>query len=146
MASDELCWMTAADLAAAIARRKVSPVEAVDAVLDRIDKTKVLNAYVTVDGEGARQAARTAERALTKRSARLGPLHGVPVSGEDPIWAKGMRTAVGPPLHPGNVPGEDAAVGGRLRAAGGILIGKTNTPTLGWVGITDNLLFGVTRN
>jgi aspartyl-tRNA(Asn)/glutamyl-tRNA(Gln) amidotransferase subunit A len=146
MASDELCWMTAADLAAAIARRKVSPVEAVDAVLDRIDKTKVLNAYVTVDGEGARQAARAAERALTKRSARLGPLHGVPFSVKDLIWTKGMRTTFGTPLYRDNVPAEDAPVVARLKAAGGILIGKTNTPTLGWVGITDNLLFGVTRN
>jgi Asp-tRNA(Asn)/Glu-tRNA(Gln) amidotransferase A subunit family amidase len=146
MASEELCWMTAADLAAAIARRKVSPVEAVDAVLDRIDKTKVLNAYVTVDGEGARQAARAAERALTKRSARLGPLHGVPFSVKDLIWTKGMRTTFGTPLYRDNVPAEDAPVVARLKAAGGILIGKTNTPTLGWVGITDNLLFGVTRN
>ncbi len=146
MASDELCWMPAADLAAAIARKKVSPVEAVDAVLGRIDKTKVLNAYVTVDGEGARQAARAAERALTRRSARPGPLHGVPFSVKDLVWTKGMRTTFGTPLYRDNVPAEDAPVVARLKAAGGILIGKTNTPTLGWIGITDNLLFGVTRN
>ena len=146
MASDELCWMPAADLAAAIARKKVSPVEAVDAVLGRIDKTKVLNAYVTVDGDGARQAARAAERALTRRSARLGPLHGVPFSVKDLVWTKGMRTTFGTPLYRDNVPAEDAPVVARLKAAGGILIGKTNTPTLGWVGVTDNLLFGVTRN
>jgi aspartyl-tRNA(Asn)/glutamyl-tRNA(Gln) amidotransferase subunit A len=146
MASDELCWMPAADLAAAIARKKVSPVEVVDAVLGRIDKTKVLNAYVTVDAEGARQAARAAERTLTKRSARPGPLHGVPFSVKDLIWTKGMRTTFGTPLYRDNVPAEDAPVVARLKAAGGILIGKTNTPTLGWIGITDNLLFGVTRN
>jgi len=144
--SDELCWMTAADLARAIAKKKVSPVEVVDAVLARIDKLSALNAYVTLDAEGARKAARAAERALTKRSATLGPLHGVPFSVKDLVITKGIRTTFGTPLYRDNVPAEDAPIVERLKAAGGIMLGKTNTPTLGWVGITDNLVFGLTRN
>ncbi len=146
MTSEELCWMPAAALAAAIRRRRVSPVEAVEAVLERIERAKVLNAYVTVDAEGARAAARAAERAVTRRSARLGPLHGVPFSVKDLIATRGVRTTFGTPLYRDHVPAEDAPSVARLKAAGAILIGKTNTPTLGWVGVTDNLLFGPTRN
>jgi Asp-tRNA(Asn)/Glu-tRNA(Gln) amidotransferase A subunit family amidase len=144
--SDELCWMTAADLARAIVKKRVSPIEVVEAVLARIDKLSTLNAYVTLDADGARKAAKAAERALTKRSARLGPLHGVPFSVKDLVVTKGIRTTFGTPLYRDNVPGEDAPIVERLKAAGGIMIGKTNTPTFGWVGITDNLVFGVTRN
>jgi Asp-tRNA(Asn)/Glu-tRNA(Gln) amidotransferase A subunit family amidase len=144
--SDELCWMTATDLARAIAKKKVSPVEVVDAVLARIEKLSNLNAYVTLDAAGARKAAKTAERALTTRSAKLGPLHGVPFSVKDLVITKGIRTTFGTPLYRDHVPTEDAPIVERLKAAGGILLGKTNTPTFGWVGVTDNLVFGVTRN
>ena len=146
MNGDVLCWMSAADLAAAIRKKKVSPVEVVDAVLARIQDVKDLNAYVTVDTEGARRAAREAERALTTRGAKLGPLHGVPFSVKDLILTRGLRTTFGTPLYRDHVPSEDAPIVLRMKAAGAILIGKTNTPTFGWIGITDNLLFGVTRN
>jgi len=146
MNGDVLCWMSAADLAAAIRKKKVSPVEVVDAVLARIQDVKDLNAYVTVDTEGARRAAREAERALTTRGAKLGPLHGVPFSVKDLILTRGLRTTFGTPLYRHHVPAEDAPIVLRMKAAGAVLIGKTNTPTFGWIGITDNLLFGVTRN
>jgi aspartyl-tRNA(Asn)/glutamyl-tRNA(Gln) amidotransferase subunit A len=145
-ASDDLCWMSASDLAAAIRRRKVSPVAVVDAVLGRIDALKQLNAYVTVDADGARKAARAAERAMMKRGAKLGPLHGVPFSVKDLIATQGLRTTYGTPLYRDHVPTEDAPSVARMKQAGAILIGKTNTPTLGWVGVTDNLLVGATRN
>ena len=146
MNRDTLCWMSAADLAAAIRKKKVSPVEVVEAVLTRIQDLKDLNAYVTVDAEGARRAAREAERALMTRGASLGPLHGVPFSVKDLVLTKGLRTTFGTPLYRDHVPSEDAPIVLRMKAAGAILIGKTNTPTFGWIGITDNLLFGVTRN
>jgi aspartyl-tRNA(Asn)/glutamyl-tRNA(Gln) amidotransferase subunit A len=73
-------------------------------------------------------------------------LHGVPFSVKDLILTSGVRTTFGTPLYRDNVPTEDAPTVARLKAAGAILIGKTNTPTFCWVGITDNLLFGVTRN
>ncbi len=146
MANDELCWMPAADLAAGIAKRKISPVEVVDAVLGRIERRAALNAYVTVEADSARRAARAAERAVMKKRATLGPLHGVPFSVKDLVITKGVRTTFGTPLYRDNVPGEDAPMVERLKAAGAIMIGKTNTPTFGWIGATHNLLFGITRN
>jgi len=146
MNDSDLCWMSASDLAAAIAKKKVSPVEAVDAVLSRIDTLKQLNAYVTLDADRARQSAKAAERSVMRRGARLGALHGVPFSVKDLIITKDVRTTFGTPIYRDNVPTEDAPSVERLKAAGAIMIGKTNTPTLGWVGVTDNLLFGATRN
>jgi len=146
MANDELCWMSAADLAAAISRKKISPVDVVDAVLARIEKLERLNAYVTVVADGARKAAKAAERAVMKKGARLGPLHGVPFSVKDLVITNGVRTTFGTPLYKDHVPTEDAPMVERLKAAGAIMIGKTNTPTFGWIGATHNLLFGATRN
>ena len=81
MTSDELCWLSATDLAALIRRRKVSPVEVVEGVLDRIERLNPqVNAYVTVTADQARRAARAAERALGHRRPEVGPLHGVPFS------------------------------------------------------------------
>jgi len=77
---------------------------------------------------------------------RLGPLHGVPFGVKDLVITKGVRTTFGTPLYRDNVPTEDAPSVARMKAAGGIMIGKTNTPTFGWVGVTDNLIFGLTRN
>src|SRR5262245_29072796 len=129
MASDELCWLSATDLAPQIRRRKVSPVEVVDAVLERIERLNPqVNAYVTVTAEGARREARAAERAVTRRGATLGPLHGVPFSVKDLVITGGVRTTFGTRLFADNVPTEDAPMVARLKAAGAILVGKTNTP------------------
>ncbi|MBI2206175.1 MAG: amidase [Candidatus Rokubacteria bacterium] len=147
MASHDLCWLSAAELAALIRRKKVSPVEVVDAVLDRIEKVDpALNAYCTLTAEQARADAKAAERVLGRRSAKPGPLHGVPFSVKDLVITKGVRTTFGTPLYRDNVPTEDAPMVARMKAAGAIMLGKTNTPTLGWIGATHNLLFGATRN
>jgi aspartyl-tRNA(Asn)/glutamyl-tRNA(Gln) amidotransferase subunit A len=139
--------MPATELAALIRKKKVSPVEVVDAVLDRIERINPkLNAFVTLTGDQARRDAKAAERALGKGGARLGPLHGVPFSVKDLVITKGVRTTFGTPLYRDNVPAEDAPMVERLKAAGAILLGKTNTPTFGWIGATHNLLFGPTRN
>ena len=147
LAGDDLCWTPATELAALIRKKKVSPVEVVDAVLARIDALNArLNAYVVVLGDEARRQAKAAERALTRRSATLGPLHGVPYSVKDLVITKGVRTTFGTPLMRDNVPTEDAPMVARMTAAGGIMLGKTNTPTFGWIGATHNLVYGVTRN
>src|ERR1043166_6146600 len=146
MANDDLRFLPAADLAAAIARRKISPVDAVKTVLDAIDETKTLNAWVTVDADAALKAARAAERAAMRRGAGPGAPHGVPFGVKDLVITRGVRTTFGTPLYRDNVPTEDAPSVARMKAAGGIMIGKTNTPTFGWVGVTDNLIFGLTRN
>ncbi len=147
MADERLCWMPATELAALIRRRKVSPVEVVDAVLDRIERINPrLNAFVTLTDEQARRDAKAAERALTKKRAELGPLHGVPFSVKDLVITKGVRTTFGTPLYRDHVPTEDAPMVERMKRAGAIMLGKTNTPTFGWIGATHNLLFGPTRN
>jgi aspartyl-tRNA(Asn)/glutamyl-tRNA(Gln) amidotransferase subunit A len=147
MAADELCWLPATELAAAIRKKRVSPVEAVDAVLARIEAVNPrLNAYCTVTADLARKAARAAERALGRKRPDLGPLHGVPFSVKDLVLTRGVRTTFGTPLYRDHVPAEDAPLVARLRAAGGILVGKTNTPAFGWLGVTHNLVFGATRN
>jgi Asp-tRNA(Asn)/Glu-tRNA(Gln) amidotransferase A subunit family amidase len=147
MSDERLCWTPATELAALIRKKKVSPVEVLDAVLDRIERLNPkLNAFVTLTAEQARREAKAAERALAKKGARLGPLHGVPFSVKDLVITKGVRTTFGTPLYRDNVPSEDAPMVERLKAAGAILLGKTNTPTFGWIGATHNLLFGPTRN
>jgi Asp-tRNA(Asn)/Glu-tRNA(Gln) amidotransferase A subunit family amidase len=147
MSREELTWLPAADVAALVRKKKVSPVEVVDAVLERIDKLNPrLNAYCTVTAEQARADARSAERVLARRSATPGPLHGVPFSVKDLVITKGVRTTFGTPLYRDNVPAEDAPMVERMKAAGGIMVGKTNTPTFGWIGATHNLVFGATRN
>jgi aspartyl-tRNA(Asn)/glutamyl-tRNA(Gln) amidotransferase subunit A len=145
--AQELCWMPATELAAMIRRKKVSPVEVVDAVLARIEQVNpALNAFVLLTADAARKEARAAERAVGRKGAALGPLHGVPFSVKDLVITKGVTTTFGTPLHRDNVPAEDAPIVARLRAAGAIMLGKTNTPTFGWIGATHNLLFGPTRN
>ncbi|MGH7277156.1 MAG: amidase, partial [Candidatus Rokuibacteriota bacterium] len=147
MPASSLCWIPATELAALIRKKKVSPVEAIDAALARIDKLNPrLNAYVLVTAEAARAAAKAAERALMTKGARLGPLHGVPFSVKDLVVTRGVRTTFGTPIYRDNVPAEDAPMVARMKAAGGIMLGKTNTPTFGWLGATHNLLFGATRN
>ena len=147
MADLRLAWLPATELAAMIGKRKVSPVDVVDAALDRIEKLNPrLNAFVTVTDTAARREAKAAERALGKRSARLGPLHGVPFSVKDLVNTRGVRTTFGTPFYRDNVPAEDAPMVERMKAAGAIMLGKTNTPTFGWIGATHNLVFGITRN
>ena len=136
----------AARLAEAIARRAVSPVEAVDAVLDRIASLDGrLNAFATVTADLARAAARRAEQAVT-RGAPLGRLHGVPFSVKDTLDTAGVRTTLGALRFADRVPKEDALVVARLHAAGAILVGKTTTPEFAHKGVTDSALFGATRN
>src|SRR5262249_56926297 len=112
-----LALVCAADRAGALARRKISPVDAVQAVLDAIDATKTLNAWVTVDADAALKPARAAERAAMRRGARLGPLHGVPFGVKDLVITKGVRTTFGTPLYRDNVPIEDAPAVARRKAA-----------------------------
>jgi aspartyl-tRNA(Asn)/glutamyl-tRNA(Gln) amidotransferase subunit A len=145
--SDDLCWLPASELAPAIKRRKLSPVELMKAVLARIERLNPrLNAFVTLTADQAMKDARAAERLVMKKGARLGPLHGVPFSTKDLVITKGIRTTFGTRLFADNVPTEDAPMVERLRAAGAIQLGKTNTPMMGWIGATHNLLFGITRN
>src|SRR5436190_5720268 len=144
--TDDLAFTSAAELAALIARRAVSPVEVVDGVLARIEKTQpVLNAFITVCAEDARAAARGAEAAIMRR-APLGPLHGVPFAVKDLVNTAGVRTTFGSVALAGNVPAADSPAVARLKQAGAILVGKTTTPEFGHKCFTEAPLFGRTAN
>jgi len=141
----ELCYMPAIEMAEAIKKREIFCIEVVDTILERIEKINPkINAYCTVLTE-ARKAAEEADKAV-KQEKRLGPLHGVPVSIKDLIFTKGIRTTFGSKIFEHFIPKEDAICVQRLKAAGAIILGKTNTCEFGYKGVTDNLLFGVTRN
>jgi amidase len=147
MNEDEGCFAQASELVSLYRRRKVSPLEVVRAVLGRIEKVNpTLNAYCTVATEQAVAAARRATAALGKKGAKLGALHGVPVSIKDLTPTKGIRTTFGSKIYEHNVPEADALVVERLKAAGAIVIGKTNTPEFGAGANTFNAVFGATRN
>ena len=146
-ADHELCFLPATELARLYRARKVSPLEVMQAVLARIDVVNpVVNAYVTVTRESALAAARRATRALGRKGTALPPLHGVPVSIKDLFSTKGIRTTWGSVIYQDHVPDEDDLVVQRLKAAGAIVVGKTNTPEFGAGGNTFNAVFGATRN
>jgi len=145
--SRDLCFTPATELARLYRARKASPLEVMRAVLERLDRINPLvNAVVTLDREAAVRQARRATAALTRRTATVGPLHGIPVGIKDVTPTKGMRTTFGSKLFEDHVPGEDAAVVERLRAAGAIVLGKTNTPEFAFGPNTVNDVFGATRN
>ena len=146
-ADHDLCFLPATELARLDRARKVSPLEVIQAVLARIDAVNpVVNAYVTLARESALAAARRATRALGGRGRALRPPHGVPVSIKDLFSTKGIRTTWGSVIYQDHVPDQDDLVVQRLKAAGAIVVGKTNTPEFGAGGNTFNAVFGATRN
>src|SRR6266540_6319318 len=146
MTPENLCFASAVELAALVREKKVSPVEVTEAFLARIDKLNpTINAYVTLTPELARAAAKRAETAVMAAAA-LGPLHGVPFSVKDLVFTAGVRTTAGSLVYRDFVPDTDSLVVSRLKAAGGIILGKTNTPEFGYKATTENLVFGETRN
>jgi Asp-tRNA(Asn)/Glu-tRNA(Gln) amidotransferase A subunit family amidase len=145
-AQDDLCWLSALELAAQIRAKKISPVEVVDAVLARIERVNpTLNAFCTLTADEARDAAQAAEVSVMT-GEELGPLHGVPVSIKDLLFTRRLLTTGGSRLFADHVPEEDAVSVERLKGAGAIILGKTNTAEFGHKAVTDNPLFGITRN
>jgi amidase len=146
MPDTDLTRKSACELAALIRTRDVSPVEVLDADLAVIERVNPrLNAFVTLAAEQARAAARAAEAAV-QAGAPVGPLHGLPVAIKDVTPTAGIRTTYASPLYRDHVPDEDAEVVRRLKQAGAIVIGKTNTPEFAAGANTVNELFGATRN
>jgi amidase len=146
MATDKIIYGTIADLAAGIREKQFSPVEVVDAHLERIALLQPkLNAFVHLDAESARKQARAAEAAVS-HGAALGSLHGVPVTIKSCIDAAGWPTPAGSLMRKDYVPLEDAPLVARLRAAGAIILGNTNTPEYLMAYETNNSLSGKTCN
>lgn len=143
--SSDLVQLSATELVALIRSREVSPVEVVESFLRRIEEINPsLNAIVTI-ADDAIDRAREAESAFTAGGA-LGPLHGLPVTIKDTINTKGLRTTYGSRLRAEHVPDRDATVVARLKAAGAIILGKTNTPEMAIPYETNNPVFGRTNN
>lgn len=143
---DELTYASATVLAKAIRDKHVSSEEVLNAYLKRVEEVNPkLNAVVQLTADAARQQAREADAALAKGEIK-GPLHGVPFTVKDNIETAGVICTVGTKGRASFVPPQDATIVTRLRAAGAILLGKTNLPELGLAVETDNIVYGRTNN
>jgi amidase len=141
----ELTKLSATKVAALMRAREVSPVEVVEACLRRIERLNPrLNAVVTLAPD-ALERAKEAETAIMRGRA-FGSLQGVPVTIKDTIETKGLKTTSGSLLRAEHVPDEDAPAVARLKAAGAIIIGKTNVPEMAIPYECDNAIFGRTNN
>lgn len=141
------CFETASALARAIRNGRRTSREITEAHLERIAHlNEPINALVVVDREGALKAARAADRGVAKGGAKLGPLHGVPITIKEAFDIAGMRTTSSHPPLKDNVASADATIVARLKAAGAVILGKTNVPELCADFQTNSPLFGATRN
>jgi aspartyl-tRNA(Asn)/glutamyl-tRNA(Gln) amidotransferase subunit A len=143
---DALWKMSGRQVGRMIASRRVKPSEVMGAVLRRIEEVNPkINAFCTLALDSAMAEAREADKKVT-RAKSLGPLFGVPISVEDLIFTKGLRTTFGSRMHEDFIPDRDEVVVERLKAAGAIVIGKTTTCEFGYKSVTDSPLWGITRN
>ena len=142
----ELIYQSATQMAAAIREKRISSTEVVRACLNRIAEVNPrLNAVDQFCDEQAMRDAADADRAI-ERGEKIGPLHGVPFTLKDAIETQGVVCTGGTEGRARYVPAEDAVVVKRLRAAGAILLGKTNCPELGWAWEADNVIYGRANN
>jgi amidase len=143
---DPICYLSATELMARIRRKQISAREVLSAHLAQIERVNPkVNAIVTLVAERAMADAARADD-LQARGQALGVLHGLPVAHKDLVDTAGIRTTRGSPFYRDHVPTRDALIVSRLRAAGAITCGKTNTPELGAGSQTFNSIFGATRN
>ncbi|GLW97333.1 amidase [Microtetraspora sp. NBRC 16547] len=142
----DLHYLTATEMSELLLTKQVSAVELAEAHLRRIGEVNDrVNAIVTLTPDQALDQARRADAALAGGEV-LGPLHGLPVAHKDLVDTAGVRTTYGSRLFADHVPDADDLLVRRVRAAGGVMIGKTNTPEFGTGSHTVNEVFGVTRN
>ena len=144
--SSELCYLSAVELASRIRRKDVSAREVLTAHLAQIERVNPrVNAIVTLVTDRAMADAAKADEALA-RGDRVGVLHGLPIAHKDLVDTAGIRTTRGSPFYRDHVPTADATIITRIRGAGAITIGKTNTPEFGAGSQTFNTIFGATKN
>jgi amidase len=143
---NDLTELSATEARCLIGLGELSPTELLEACIRRIETVNPkVNAIVAIDLEQARREAKIAENAVLAGNA-LPPLHGLPIGIKDLNVTKGLRTTWGSKLFENYVPTEDEGLVARLRAAGGIIVGKTNTPEFGSGTATNNFVYGPTRN
>ncbi len=143
---DDLIYESAVKIADRIKKKEVSSLEVVSAYLDRIDSiNSSLNSVVQICSERAINEAKLADKAIEEGNT-IGPLHGVPFTLKDSLDAEGIISSAGTQGRSSFIPEKDATVTSRLRKAGGILLGKTNTPEFTLAAETDNLVYGRSNN
>jgi aspartyl-tRNA(Asn)/glutamyl-tRNA(Gln) amidotransferase subunit A len=145
-ASSDLTALSLSDASELVRRRKVSPVELTRACLARIEQLNpVLNAFITITGDLALAQARAAETDIQRGKWR-GPLHGIPIALKDLFDTEGIKTTAGSAVYKDRVPGQDAEVVRRLKAAGAVLVGKTNMVEFAYGGNATVSYFGTVHN
>jgi aspartyl-tRNA(Asn)/glutamyl-tRNA(Gln) amidotransferase subunit A len=146
MTSEDLCFLPATQLADLIRTKQLSPVEYLQALMERIEVLNPrVNAFAYLSPDRAMDAARVAEAKLMAGDG-IGRLHGVPVTIKDLTITKDMPTQRGSLIHEGNQPTEDAPIVPRLKNEGAIILGKTTTSEFGWKGVSESPLTGITHN
>ncbi len=146
MKKDDIVWMSACDMRDAIKRQDLTSEEATEVIIERIEKINpLINAYCTPTFDLARESAKKADTAV-KKGEKLGLLHGIPTSIKDEVETKGIRSTFGTVIFENYIPEEDDVAVARLKKAGIVMLGKTNTPPFGYAPITHNLIFGATKN
>ncbi|MHA2392541.1 MAG: amidase [Promethearchaeota archaeon] len=146
MNKDDICFMSVWEMKDKITNQELTSQEITEIIIERIEKINpVVNAYCTPTFDLAREMAKNADGKV-KRNENVPLLNGIPTSIKDLMPVKGVRTTFGSKIFEHNIPEEDALAVTRLKDAGCVILGKTNTPEFGFKGVTDNLIFGVTRN
>lgn len=146
MNNQDICFMSACELREKIKTQEISSQEITEIIIERIEKINpIINAYCTPTFDLAREMAKKADKAV-KNGEELGLLQGIPTSIKDETVTKGIRTTFGCKLLENYIPKYDEVAVKRLKDAGIVLLGKTNTPALGFKAVTDNLIFGATKN
>ncbi len=145
MSKEDICFMSAYDMLDAIKKQELTSEEITEAIIERIEKINpIVNAYCTTTFDLAREIAKNADNAV-KKGEPLGELHGIPTSIKDLMMTKGIRTTYGSLLHEDFIPEEDDVAVIRLKEAGAVLMGKSNTPEFGHIALTNNKIFGETK-
>ncbi len=146
MNKEEIAFMSAIQLAKEIESQSITSEEVTEIIIERIEQINpIINAYCTTTFSIAREMAKSADKRV-ERGEKRGLLNGIPISIKDLTWTKGIRTTFGSKLYENFMPDMDDIVVKRLKDAGCCILGKTNTPEHGFKGVTDNLIFGTTKN
>ena len=147
MNKEDICFMSAWEMREKIRTQELTSQEITEVIIERIEKINpIINAYCTPTFELAREMAKKADERVKKEEKEIPLLNGIPTSIKDLVPVKGVRTTFGSKIFENHIPHEDAIVVKRLKNAGCVILGKTNTPEFGFKGATDNLIFGATPN
>jgi Asp-tRNA(Asn)/Glu-tRNA(Gln) amidotransferase A subunit family amidase len=146
MNKEDICFMPAWEMAEKIKTQELTSQEITEVLIERIEKLNpIINAYCTPTFDLAREMAKSADDRVRKNE-KIQPLNGIPTSIKDLEEVKGVRTTYGSKIFENYIPNKDAVVVKRLKGAGCVILGKTNTPEFGFKGVTDNKIFGATKN